>query len=258
MKHKNTLAMALLLLGGCFSDVPQAGMEAETGGEEETDSEGVSDSSSSGEDSGMGGTGSESNPNESTSGTGGGSGSGSTGSGDASTGGEGSSTEESSTGAGNSGAHETDSEGTTESETEGTSGTAGESTGGGIGLDEPCDPLDAENLCADGLVCSQYEWDNWDNVFRYYCKEYLGHPDGGGFGDPVSGVGECGTGYTPINNINGVNFPDGICPGNGTCCTPICSSLNTGCPAGMICNLSLEPMDAEYYEADSYGECMKG
>ena len=127
---------------------------------------------------------------------------------------------------------------------------------------EPCDPLDADDPCAGEWTCSLYEWDGVGNYFEFVCLEYIGEMDGGGFGDPVGGGGwgECQTGFAPMNNIGLDKFPEGMCPGagnGGTCCTPICSVLLPNCPAQMECNLFIEPMNPEIYEASQYGTCVR-
>ena len=64
----------------------------------------------------------------------------------------------------------------------------------------------------------------------------------------------------PLNNIGLDKFPDGICPGagnGGTCCTPICSADDPTCPADMVCNLFLEPMNPEIYDTSQYGNCIR-
>jgi len=125
---------------------------------------------------------------------------------------------------------------------------------------EPCDPLDPGDPCVDDYTCSLYEWDGVGNYFEFVCLEYIGEPDGGGFGDQVGGWGECRTGFAPMNNFGLDNFPDGICPGagnGGTCCTAICSADNPGCPSQMVCNLFLEPMNPELYVTGQYGTCIR-
>jgi len=102
---------------------------------------------------------------------------------------------------------------------------------------EPCDPLDPDDPCAGDYTCSLYEWDGVGNYFEFVCLEFIGEENGGGFGDPVGGHGECKSGFMPLNNIGLAQFPD--------------------CPPQMACNLAVEPMNPEIYTADQYGLCVR-